>query len=239
MLTSKLGAARLLTPKNSVKLAPKAQRNVAAMGLMDSLFGGGSSEPKTKLAPKEAQIPGCKLATFACGCFWGPELLYQRVPGVEATSVGYTAGSKPGPSYQEVCSGNTGHTEAVQVTYNPTQVTYDQLLDTFFGFTDPTTKNRQGNDTGPQYRSGIYFHDEEQKAAALKRVAEVNEKLARGEQVRPNKPYAGKVVVSEIAPAGDYWIAEDYHQQYLSKGGRFGAGQSAAKGCTDPIRCYG
>eukprot|EP00983_Pelagomonas_calceolata_P094974 1157947-Pelagomonas_calceolata.AAC.3 len=155
----------------------------------------------------------------------------------------------------------------VLVTYNPTQVTYDQLLDTFFGFTDPTTKNRQGNDTGPryrrginwhcmqalstgvafmgiacrpsaqewhllalhagpQYRSGIYFHDEEQKAAALKRVAEVNEKLARGEQVRPNKPYAGKVVVSEIAPAGDYWIAEDYHQQ----GGRFGAGQSAAKG---------
>lgn len=203
------------------------------MGLFGfNLFG---TKEGCKLAPKEAPN-GLKLATFAGGCFWGLELAYQRVPGVVSTTVGYTAGSDPAPTYDSVCSGRTGHTEAVQCTYDPKEVSYDQLLDTFFARVDPTTLNRQGNDRGTQYRSGIFYHDEQQKAAALARVAAVNEDIKAG---RANRRWAGDRVVAQVEAAGDYFLAEDYHQQYLSKGGRFGSAQSAAKGCTDPIRCYG
>jgi len=233
----------MLTQKLFTRAQPHGRRQVATSAMLKGLFGGGGDGANRKLAttlaPKEATLPGHQLATFASGCFWGIELAYQRVPGVAETSVGYTGGSVQGPSYQEVCSGKTGHTEAVQVQYDPSEVTYDKLLDVFFDRTDPTTLNRQGNDAGTQYRSGIYYHTDEQKAAAMKRVALVNEMLARGEQVRPDRPYSGKKVVSEVLPAGDYWLAEDYHQQYLSKGGRMGRSQSAAKGCTDNIRCYG
>ncbi len=143
------------------------------------------------------------------GCFWSVELAYQRVPGVIATSVGYTQGEKKNPTYDEVCGGYTGHTEAVQCIYDDKEVTFDALLDVFFNRVDPTTLNRQGNDRGTQvritlsfyrvtrlslsltslsayspcpeqYRSGIYYHDEAQKEAALKRIAEFNEKLASG-----------------------------------------------------------
>lgn len=204
------------------------------MGLFDGVanFFRVEKQPGCKLAPKEAPA-GYKLATFAGGCFWGLELAYQRVPGVVKTSVGYTGGHDQEPTYNSVCSGFTGHTEAVQVTYAPQEVTYDQLLDVFFERTDPTTKNRQGNDTGTQYRSGIYWHDDAQKAAAQAKAAQVQAKLDRGEKVRA-RPYAGKQVVCELKEAGDYYIAEDYHQQYLEKGG-----QSAAKASTDTIRCYG
>jgi len=185
------------------------------------------------LAPKEAP-EGLKLATFAGGCFWGLELAYQRVPGVVKTSVGYTQGKSPNPTYDEVCMGFTGHTEAVQVTYDPKEVAFRQLLDVFFDKVDPTTLNRQGGDRGTQYRSGIYFQDEEQRLEAQQKIAEVNEQLAKGAF-----RLAGRKVVSELAPAGDYYTAEAYHQQYLSRGGRFNQPQSAEKGCEDKIRCYG
>lgn len=187
-----------------------------------------------ELAPKDPP-PGLKLATFAGGCFWGLELAYQRVPGVVTTMVGYTQGQKERPTYEEVCNGTTGHTEAVQCAYDEKEVAFEQLLDVFFNRVDPTTLNRQGNDRGTQYRSGIYYHDEAQKEAILKRVAEVNEKLSSGTWGK----FTGAKVVTEVLPAADFYIAEKYHQQYLSKGGRGGNAQSAAKGCTDTIRCYG
>eukprot|EP00197_Chlamydomonas_leiostraca_P002169 CAMPEP_0202858286 /NCGR_PEP_ID=MMETSP1391-20130828/884_1 /ASSEMBLY_ACC=CAM_ASM_000867 /TAXON_ID=1034604 /ORGANISM="Chlamydomonas leiostraca, Strain SAG 11-49" /LENGTH=205 /DNA_ID=CAMNT_0049537189 /DNA_START=166 /DNA_END=783 /DNA_ORIENTATION=- len=205
------------------------------MGLFGGMFGTAKG---CELAPKEA-APGLKLATFAGGCFWGLELAYQRVPGVVKTTVGYIGGHKANPTYDSVCSGTTGHTEAVQVTYKPEEVTFDQLLDVFFEKVDPTTPNRQGNDRGTQYRSGIFVHDAEQRAAAAAKVAQVNAVLATGKQYRAGRPYEGKQVVAELTDAGDYYLAEDYHQQYLEKGGRFNRPQSAAKGCADPIRCYG
>jgi peptide-methionine (S)-S-oxide reductase len=192
------------------------------------------ARPACERAPDSAP-PGQAIATFAGGCFWGLELAFQREPGVTHTSVGYTGGPDPAPTYETVCSGRTGHTEAVQVYYDPAAVSYDRLLDLFFSRVDPTTKDRQGNDVGTQYRSGIYWHTPEQKAAAEAAIARVNAELAAGTFRR----VAGKSVVSELEPAGPYYVAEAYHQQYLSRGGRFGAGQSAAKGCTDPIRCYG
>jgi peptide-methionine (S)-S-oxide reductase len=194
-----------------------------------------TAKPVTKLAPATAP-EGLELATFAGGCFWGIELAYQRVPGVTQTWVGYTQGQVEGPSYEAVCRGSTGHTEAVHMHYNPKEVPYQKLLDVFFEKTDPTTLNRQGNDAGTQYRSGVYYHNDEQKAAAEAAFAEVQAQLDAGKYPRR---VSGKKVVSELKPAVEFWMAEDYHQQYLAKGGRGGRAQSAEKGCTDPIRCYG
>ncbi|MEW5304744.1 MAG: hypothetical protein WDW38_009698 [Sanguina aurantia] len=200
---------------------------------LSSVFG--SQEKKgCEIAPKQAPN-GYKLATVAGGCFWGLELAYQRVPGVISTSVGYTAGADKAPNYDSVCSGRTGHAEAVQSVYDPKEVSYEQLLDVFFEKVDPTTLNQQGNDRGTQYRSGIWYHDEEQKQIATKKVEEMNAKIAAGTSRR----YQGSKVVFPVEPAVDYFVAEDYHQQYLSKGGRGGNAQSAAKGNTDKIRCYG
>lgn len=162
-----------------------------------------------------------ELATFAAGCFWGVQLAFQRVPGVASTMVGYTAGAKQHPSYNEVCSGSTGHTEAVQMLFNPDLVTYKELLMVLFDRMDPTTLNRQGNDRGTQYRSGIYYHSEEQKTIAQDFIKEAQAK------------YKDKIVV-EVKEASMFWPAEDYHQKYLEKGS-----QKAAKGCLDPIKCYG
>ncbi|KIY96497.1 peptide-methionine (S)-S-oxidereductase [Monoraphidium neglectum] len=188
------------------------------------------------LAPKEAP-PGLKLATFAGGCFWGLELAYQRVPGVVSTSVGYTGGRDDAPTYESVCMGFTGHTEAVQVTYDPKEVTYRKLLDTFFERVDPTTRDRQGSDRGSQYRSAIFAHDEEQRQEAEAKLREVRAALeARAPETRR---WLGRGVVTPVEGAGDYYVAESYHQQYLAKGGRFGQAQSAEKGNTDTIRCYG
>ncbi|KAL3162171.1 hypothetical protein ABBQ32_009877 [Trebouxia sp. C0010 RCD-2024] len=187
-----------------------------------------------QVAPKNAPA-GQEIATFAGGCFWGVELAFQRVPGVVKTSVGYTAGQDTSPTYNSVCSGRTGHTEAVQVYYDPQETDYPALLDCFFEHVDPTTVNRQGNDMGTQYRSGIYYHNEEQKAAAEKAIEEVNKKL----QSNAFRRVLGSKVVSELQPASDYYVAEDYHQQYLEKGGNYGRAQNAEKGATDKIRCYG
>lgn len=161
------------------------------------------------------------LATFAGGCFWGVELAFQRQPGVVDSCVGYCAGHKADPTYEEVCSGRTGHTEAVQVTYNDKEVSYGELVDLLFSRIDPTALNRQGNDVGSQYRSGIYTHSSEQQSIAEQKKAAI-----------PG-------CVTEVKPIDKFWPAEEYHQQYLSKGGRMGSAQSAAKGCKDRIRCYG
>eukprot|EP00878_Enallax_costatus_P032932 GHUV01036283.1.p1 GENE.GHUV01036283.1~~GHUV01036283.1.p1 ORF type:complete len:134 (+),score=27.83 GHUV01036283.1:180-581(+) len=132
--------------------------------------------------------------------------------------------------------GHTGHAEVMQCTYDPDQVTYRQLLDVFFNRVDPTTLNRQGNDQGTQYRSVIYTHDDEQRQQAMEKIAEVNKQLAEG---IGGIKWLGRKVVTTVEPCGDYYLAEAYHQQYLERGGRSGARQSAAKGCSDPIRCYG
>jgi peptide-methionine (S)-S-oxide reductase len=149
-----------------------------------------------------------ELATFGAGCFWGVEERFRKFPGVTATSVGYMGGSLKNPTYEDVCTNRTGHAEVVQVTYDPQKVTYAQLLDTFWNAHDPTTLNRQGPDVGTQYRSAIFFHSPEQQAEALAALQRLE--VAR-KYPRP--------IVTEIVPAGTFYRAEEYHQQYLAKRG--------------------
>ncbi len=148
-------------------------------------------------------------ATFAAGCFWGVEVAFRRVLGVTTTRVGYTGGDTPNPSYEIVCTGKSGHAEAVEVTFDPARVGYDDLLEVFWATHDPTQRDRQGFDVGSQYRSAIFTHDPEQETAARASMA----RLAAA------NPHGGEVV-TEIAPAGPFYLAEDYHQQYLEKRGR-------------------
>ncbi len=147
-------------------------------------------------------------ATFAAGCFWGVEATFRQLPGVLSTRVGYTGGRMPNPTYQDVCTDGTGHAEAVEVEYDPAKITYDQLLNVFWENHDPTTLNRQGPDWGTQYRSAIFFHSPEQKAAA----EASKEALDRSGRYRNQ-------VVTEIVPAPIFYEAEDYHQRYLEKRG--------------------
>ena len=147
-------------------------------------------------------------ATFGAGCFWGVEAEFRRLKGVTATAVGYAGGAKDRPSYEDVCSGGTGHAEVVEVVYDPAEVQYEQLLDLFWTSHDPTTLNRQGPDIGTQYRSVIFYHNAEQEAAAKASKDRLN--TAR---------FAGRIA-TEIAPAPTFHRAEEYHQQYLEKRGR-------------------
>ncbi|KAJ4706519.1 Peptide methionine sulfoxide reductase [Melia azedarach] len=174
----------------------------------------------------DVPAPGQQFAEFGAGCFWGVELAFQRVAGVTKTEVGYSQGFMPNPSYEDVCTGTTNHNEVVRVQYDPKECSFETLLDAFWAKHDPTTLNRQGNDVGAQYRSGIYFYTPEQEKAA-------KESLERQQKLLNRK------IVTEILPAKKFFRAEEYHQQYLAKGGRFGFKQSAEKGCNDPIRCYG
>jgi peptide-methionine (S)-S-oxide reductase len=163
-----------------------------------------------------------ETAVFALGCFWGAERCFWQTPGVYSTAVGYTAGSTPNPTYEEVCSGLTGHTEAVQVVYRPAQVSYEALLRLFWESHDPTQGMRQGNDVGTQYRSGVYTRGVTQHAAALASRAAYQAALAS----------AGLSEIStEIEPAADFYYAEDYHQQYLAKnpGGYCGLGGTGVR----------
>ncbi len=148
-------------------------------------------------------------ATFAAGCFWGVEAAFRQVDGVVSTSVGYTGGTTKDQTYYDVCSGMTGHAEAVEVVFDPSKVTYEDLLNVFWENHDPTTVNRQGPDVGTQYRSAIFYHDQAQKDAAL---ASKERLETSGILSRP--------IVTQIVPAADYYPAEDYHQQYLEKRGR-------------------
>ena len=175
------------------------------------------------------KYPELELATFAGGCFWGLELAFQRVPGVVYTAAGYTQGKKKVddyPNYDQVCSGNTGHTEAVTVYYKPEECSYEELLNCFLGRINPTTINGQGRDYGRQYRTGIYAHTPTQLELATARLAS-------------EQPKYVQKIATECKPATVFWPAESYHQKYLQKGGRFGNPQSAEKGSTEEIRCYG
>jgi peptide-methionine (S)-S-oxide reductase len=159
---------------------------------------------------------------LAMGCFWGAELAFARLPGVISTAVGYTQGAKESPTYSEVCSGSTGHTEAVRVRYDPKEVTLAEILRTFWERHDPTQKDRQGNDVGSQYRGGIYYRTDEQKHAAEASMTSEAERLKHK-------------LATELLPATTFWMAEDYHQQYLEKT----SFQSAKKRAKETIRCYG
>ena len=151
-------------------------------------------------------------ATFAAGCFWGVEALFRQVKGVESTQVGYTGGEFEDPTYQDVCSGRTGHAEAVQLEYDPSVVSYEDLLLIFWSNHNPTTINQQGPDIGEQYRSVVFFHDQKQENTAK----ELKEKLqsAALEQF-------GEKIVTEIIPVMKFFRAEEYHQQYLEKNNHF------------------
>lgn len=145
-------------------------------------------------------------ASFAAGCFWGVEARFREIEGVAEATSGYMGGTTENPSYQDVCSGQTGHAETVQLTFDPEVVSYDELLDAFFDMHNPTTLNRQGPDRGTQYRSAIFFHDDAQRRAALHKID------ALGQSGRWREP-----IVTQIEEAGTFWRAEEYHQRYLEK----------------------
>jgi peptide-methionine (S)-S-oxide reductase len=145
-------------------------------------------------------------ATFAAGCFWHVEATFRKVPGVVSVTSGYTGGTTENPSYEQVCSDRTGHAEAVEIEYDPARVSYDTLLDVFWAEHDPTTPNRQGWDVGSQYRSAIFYHTPEQRAAA---IASKNRLEKSGRYARP--------IVTQIVPAATFYKAEEYHQRYYEK----------------------
>ena len=148
------------------------------------------------------------IATFGAGCFWGVEEAFRRLDGVVSTAVGYAGGSVENPTYHDVCSGRTGHAEVVRVEYDPQLVSFEQLLDVFWGIHDPTTLNRQGPDVGSQYRSIIICEDDAQQAAAEA------SKVAADGSGRHRRP-----IITQITPAAPFWRAEEYHQQYFEKNG--------------------
>ena len=177
----------------------------AAAGVAaDDGAGAGTMVQDKQPVPDTAQT-----ATFGAGCFWGVEQRFRMVDGVVDAAVGYLGGTKENPTYYEVCTGQTGHAEVVQLKYDPAKVSYEQLLELFWKLHDPTTLNRQGPDTGSQYRSAIFYHTPEQKAAAeaSKRALEESGRLKRA-------------VVTEITQASEFYRAEEYHQQYNAKHGR-------------------
>ena len=145
-----------------------------------------------------------EIAVLALGCFWGPEIKFSKIPGITKTEVGYCGGSSSITSYKEVCSGTTNHAEVVKLTFDPKQITYEEILNNFFNLHNPTTLNSQGPDFGTQYRSEIFYNDDNQKKIAIKVLEEFNKKLS------------GKIV-TKISPITNYCKAEEYHQKYLEK----------------------
>ena len=145
-----------------------------------------------------------ETATLAGGCFWGVEELFRKLPGVIDTNVGYTGGTTANPKYEDVKTGRTGHAESLQIEFDPSKISYDEILDYFFRLHDPTTVNQQGNDRGTQYRSAIFYHDDKQREAAERAKARAQEKWSRP-------------IVTQIVPASDFFTAEDYHQDYLQR----------------------
>ncbi len=150
-----------------------------------------------------------KQATFGAGCFWGVETAFRRIPGVVDVAVGYTGGTFENPTYKDVCTGRTGHAEAVLVDFDPDKVSYERLLDVFWSSHDPTQLNRQGPDVGTQYRSVIFYHDDEQLAEATASKTKVE---SSGQFRRP--------IATQIVPASTFFRAEEYHQRYLEKRGQ-------------------
>jgi peptide-methionine (S)-S-oxide reductase len=161
--------------------------------------------------PLEGPFPSqMRLALFGMGCFWGAEKKLWQVPGVYSTQVGYAGGATPNPTYREVCSGRTGHAEVVRVVFDPTKISFGDLLRVFWESHDPTQGMRQGNDTGTQYRSAIYVYDDDQRA-----LAEASREVYEGRL----KEAGHGAITTEIAAAGEFYFAEDYHQQYCGLGG--------------------
>lgn len=156
----------------------------------------------------DAQSKKLQKATFGMGCFWCSEALFQRLEGVSSVRSGYEGGTVANPSYEDVCTGETGHAEVIEVTYDPLKIKYDELLEVFWKSHDPTTLNRQGADVGTQYRSVVFYHNDEQKQIAENYKKELNDTKAF------NKP-----VVTQIAKASTFYVAENYHQDYFNKNG--------------------
>lgn len=157
-------------------------------------------------AAEEKPAANRETAILAGGCFWGMEEILRKIPGIVSTEVGYTGGKAPNPSYKQVCTGLTGHAEAIEIVFDPSLLSYDKLLDIFFRMHDPTTPNQQHNDIGTQYRSAIFYTSPEQKATAERVIKELT---AAGRFRRP--------IVTEVTKAGEFYPAEDYHQDYLVK----------------------
>jgi peptide-methionine (S)-S-oxide reductase len=180
------------SPAAATKAEPRPQKGNAAM----------ANQP---VRPEEVPA-GQEVATLAGGCFWCLEAVYDDLAGVGAVESGYMGGRNPNPTYEEVCSGNTGHAEVVRLTFDPATISFREILEVFFVIHDPTTLNRQGNDFGTQYRSAIFYHSPEQRQTAEAVIAE----LKRAQVY--DAP-----IVTEIAPASDFWIAERYHQEYFRR----------------------
>ena len=194
-LFSRLAKTQLVEPANALPGRANVMRVPAAHALLD--------------APIAPPFPaGMEQAVFGLGCFWGAERIFWRTRGVWTTAVGYAGGFTPNPSYEEVCSGQTGHTEVVLVVFDPAQISYAELLQVFWEAHDPTQGMRQGNDMGTQYRSAIYTHGDAQLAAAEASRVAYDGALAQAGHGR---------ITTEIAPAGPFYYAEEYHQQYLHK----------------------
>jgi peptide-methionine (S)-S-oxide reductase len=157
-------------------------------------------------SPPPAPAATVQTATLAAGCFWGTEEFFRKVPGVLETRVGYTGGQQKNPTYEDTNTGTSGHAESLELKFNPAKVSYAELLTLFFKMHDPTTANRQGNDRGSQYRSAIFFHDDKQKEVALELMRKIEKSGA----------WRGKLT-TQVAPAGVFYPAEDYHQHYLIK----------------------
>lgn len=187
---------------NSASLRFVPAEDMAAQGYGKYLAMLGLSEPTSR----ETSAQNRAVATLSGGCFWGVQELVRALPGVLSSKVGYTGGTTDKPDYEHVHTGRTGHAEAVQITFDPTVISYEKILRFFFRLHDPTTPNRQGNDVGTQYRSAVFYHDEEQRRIAEKVKAEVD---ASGK-------WRSKVV-TQIVPASTFYDAEDYHQDYLQK----------------------
>ena len=184
----------------SLRFIPADKLDAEGYGQYAPLFAGTKAPPGKPVAKRE-------VATLAGGCFWGMEEILRRIPGVLSTRVGYTGGELPNPKYDDVHTGSTGHAESVEVTFDPTVISYGDLLEKyFFRMHDPTTLNRQGNDTGTQYRSAIFYNSEEQRRTAETVKQRVDKS---GRWKRP--------ITTEITPAGPFYLAEEYHQKYLEK----------------------
>ena len=171
------------------------------------LLSGGAIMANAEIKNAGRISPKLEKATFAGGCFWCMQPPYDKLKGVVATTVGYTGGHKENPTYEEVSSGTTGHAEAVEIVYDPAQVSYDALLDLFWRNVDPTTRDRQFADAGSQYRTAIFYHNEEQRKAAQ----------ASKERMEKSGKFGGKPIVTQIVPASPFYPAEDYHQKYSQK----------------------
>lgn len=187
-------------------------KNILIIGLsligLSSCAQNSNKNKSKKMNRENVSTAGMDIATFGAGCFWCVEAIFQRLEGVTKVESGYMGGSTPNPTYKDVCTGLTGHAEVCHIYYDPRKISFEELLEVFWKTHDPTTLNRQGNDTGTQYRSVVFYHNDTQKQLAEKYKAELN---ASGAFDRP--------IVTEITKASDFYIAENYHQNYFNENG--------------------